>query len=112
MVALDAWDVARPILERYLADENRELQQGAVSGLSDVRHDEAHRLLLEALPRLEGPNREFALDAFIRGPKRIGLTLDAIEDGRLRKETLGDDHLKRLRDADDPQIRERAVRLT
>lgn len=111
MVALRDWQVTRPILERYLGHENAELQQGAVSGLSDVRNSETARLLLTALDRLTDSNRQLALDALIRDTDRMQLTLDALERGTLTVETLGEPRIRRLKDSDDAAVKERAMRL-
>lgn len=102
MVALDDWQTARPVLTRYLADENRELQQGAVSGLSDVRNDEAVRLLLKSLDMLNDSNRNFALDALVRDVDRKKLALDAVQRGQLTAEMLGDARMKKIREATGP----------
>ncbi|MGC1274907.1 MAG: neutral/alkaline non-lysosomal ceramidase N-terminal domain-containing protein [Planctomycetaceae bacterium] len=102
MVALDDWQTARPILTRYLADKNRELQQGAVSGLSDVRNDEAVRLLLQSLDTLNNSNRNFALDALVRDVDRMQLALDAVKRGRLTAEMLGEARMKKIHEATRP----------
>jgi hypothetical protein len=46
------WDKAEPILTRYLADPNAELQMGAVSALADQSGRESAALLNSALPKL------------------------------------------------------------
>ena len=111
MVALQDWQVARPILERFLHHENAELQQGAVSGLSDVRHAEASRLLLDSLGRLTDSNRELALDALVRDTERMRLTLDALERGTLTVKSLGETRLRKLRESGDTEVKSRAIRL-
>lgn len=111
MVALRDWKTARPLLERYLGHENAELQQGAVSGLSDVRSAEAPVLLLTSLDRLSDANRQLALDALVRDASRMQLTLDNLERGTLTLETLGESRLRRLQNADDAKVKERALRL-
>lgn len=100
MVALRDWSKARPVLERYLSHKNAELQQGAVSGLSDVRNTEAPRLLLANLDQLTESNRQLALDALVRDTPRMRLTLDAIERGTITAEMLGEERLGRLRGAE------------
>ena len=111
MVALRDWQTARPILERYLGHENAELQQGAVSGLSDVRNSKAPRLLFAWLDRLTDSNRQLALDALIRDTDRMQLTLDALERGTLTVDTLGEPRLRRLQGSDDTEVKKRAMRL-
>lgn len=111
MIALRDWKIARPMLERYLGHDNAELQQGAVSGLSDVRNGQAPRLLLTSLDGLTDANRQLALDALLRDTSRMQMTLDSLERGTLTLETLGEPRLGLLCDADDPEVKERAMRL-
>src|SRR5262249_41327006 len=67
IVALDSWKAALPRLTKYLAKSaHAELQQGAVSGLSDVERPEVGELLAKALPDLTTGNRALAITALLR----------------------------------------------
>jgi len=88
ILALADWPKARPVLERYLRHENAELQQGAVSGLSDVRHDEAPALLLANIGTLTPPNRTLALEALVRDGGRYAMAKDAMRQGLLVREEI------------------------
>lgn len=80
LVALDTWEKAGPRLTPYLAKgAHAELQQGAVSGFSDVDRAEAAALLAKALPDLTAGNRALAVAALLRTPARMEVLIGALE---------------------------------
>jgi hypothetical protein len=88
MVALAEWKKARPVLERYLGHANAELQQGAVSGLSDVRDDEAPRMLLDRIDELTESNRALAVEALVRDGGRYSMAKEGLRLGVLNREEI------------------------
>lgn len=88
MVALANWPKARPVLLRYLEHDNAELQQGAVSGLSDVQNDEAPQLLLENIDGLTDSNRALAVEALVRDGARYSMAKEALRLGILYREEI------------------------
>jgi putative membrane-bound dehydrogenase-like protein len=78
MVALLPWPEARKSLVPWLQpNSHSELQMGAVSGLGDVPHEEAAKLLVESFKKLTPANQKIALDALRRTPERRLLLEDA-----------------------------------
>ncbi|WP_197355884.1 neutral/alkaline non-lysosomal ceramidase N-terminal domain-containing protein [Aureliella helgolandensis] len=111
MVALAAWAEHGEQLAGYLADENAELQMGAVSGLSDMPAAEAGRLLVEALPRLAPQNRELALDALMRTVPRIQRVLAAVQAEKIDPQWLGGQRIQQLSQHTDVAVRELAAKV-
>lgn len=92
MVALADWEVAEPVLTKYLAKgTNAELQMGAVSGLADVDTPKAAELLWKSLGDLTPANRALAIDGLLRTPERAKLLKD------VQADWLTDEQRKRLR---------------
>src|SRR5262249_5706313 len=112
IIALDAWDNAKPQLTKYLAKGvHDELHMGAISGLSDVDRAEVPPLLLDALPHLSKSNRTLALDALLRTNARIGALLDAIAAGKVAPAQLSASQVRTLRELSDESLRLRAQKL-
>lgn len=112
MIALQSWEKRGEQLLRYLGKEvNPELQMGAVSGLADVPVEAAARALIEALPHLQGQNRELALDGLLRDERRIAMVLAAVEKGELDRTALNQDRTQKLTSHLQAEIRDRARRL-
>src|SRR6185436_1681572 len=67
MLCIAPWRTYGARLTKYLSKGvNGELQQGAVSGLSDVEAIEAADALIANFENLTEKNRQFALDALLR----------------------------------------------
>ncbi len=113
MIAMDSWAKRGAQLTKYLAPGvNAELQQGAISGLSDVRSPEVAPALVAGLGHYSKSNREFALDALVRDEARIGVLLDEVAAGRVTRAELGDKRLERLNNAGNVELRARVKQLT
>ena len=69
MVALLPPEDAVIVLKTYLS-ASRELQMGAISGLSDINTKSATDLLFATLPKLNDRNRQLALEALLRTDQR------------------------------------------
>ena len=101
------WEKAKDQLTRYLGqDVNAELQQGAVSGLADVEHPDATRLLIDHFAGFTPGNKNFALDALLRGPERAAALLRAMAEKKIPADILGDARKQKLRDLEDPALRD------
>ncbi len=112
MIALDDWNLRRPQLIPYLKKGvDDELQQGAVSGLSDVESNDVAKLLLDHIGHFNDENRNLALDALLRSKARTEVLLDAIENAQILPSRLNDTQRKKLRESADPAIRVRALRI-
>ncbi|MES2707599.1 MAG: neutral/alkaline non-lysosomal ceramidase N-terminal domain-containing protein [Verrucomicrobiota bacterium] len=106
------WEKCGAQLKRYLAPgQNAELQQGAVSGLADVNHPEAARLLVGAFGGLTDSNKNFALDALLRSPERIDLLLEAVAAKKITRQDLGEARAGKLLSLEDGIRREKARAL-
>ena len=93
-------------LTKYLGKGvNGELQQGAVSALSDVESDEVAKTLIDNFENLSERNRQFALDALLRNDSRISKLLNAIADGKIKFSALGAQRLKKLKAVPDEKLR-------
>jgi len=109
IVALDTADSALPKLRRFLRpDVSAELQMGAVSGLADMRHDDATEALVGAVAWLSGTNLDLALDALVRTPERAQALLDALAEGTVPAALRGDRRVRGLVDHPAPEVAERA----
>lgn len=112
MLGVAPWKTYGAQLSKYLGKGvNGELQQGAVSGLSDVESDEASKALIENFKNLLERNRQFALDALLRTDSRIDKLLSAIADGKIKFSALGAERLKKLKALPDQKIRGRVETL-
>jgi hypothetical protein len=112
IIGCGTWDAHGVQLRKYLAEGTHdELQMGAVSGLVDVQSPQATEALVGALKYLKGTNRELALDGLLRGAERAGALLDAVSQGKLAAEELGERRIKALREHGDAEVRQRAEKL-
>ncbi len=114
MIGLADWPRAARVLSVYLAPGiDDELQMGAISALGDMRQHsaEAGRLLLENLAHYSESNRRLALDLLVRDAARMGLLLDALAEGKLKRESLTAEQIEALRSAPQAEVRERARAL-
>jgi len=113
MIAMDSWKKRGAQLTKYLAPGvNAELQQGAISGLSDMQSPEVAPALVAGLGHYSKPNREFALDALVRDDARIVVLLDELAAGRVTKAELGEKRLEKLHRITDPKILARVKQVT
>jgi len=72
MIALLPWEQSREQLLKYLGKGvHEELQQGAVSGLSDVKNTSIAETLISHLGHFPPANRELALKALVRDEQRL-----------------------------------------
>ena len=89
MVACGDWELARPLLAKYLGKGmNAELQMGAVSGLADCDSPAVPALLIEAFPGLTPKNRSLAIGALLRSDSRKAALVEALEKGTLKAEEI------------------------
>jgi hypothetical protein len=111
ILGVGTWEERGPTLFRFLLKGvNDELQMGAISGLGDVRSPVIGQAILSGFSHYSEANRELALDVLVRDESRIGALLDAIEEGRVRKDAIGDRRVKTIREkiAADSVLRARA----
>ncbi|MDB5390387.1 MAG: Neutral/alkaline non-lysosomal ceramidase, partial [Planctomycetaceae bacterium] len=112
IVALNRWERCGTQLEKYLAEgANAELQMGAVSGLADVDHAAATRLLMNALPHLVPGNRKLAVDALLRNSERQRALIEALENGSAKTAWLNSEQQAKLLKSEDAGWRERASKV-
>jgi putative membrane-bound dehydrogenase-like protein len=105
MIAMDSWDKRGAQLVKYLAQGvNAELQQGAISGLGDMRAPPVAAALASGLGHYSKSNREFALDALARDETRVGVLLDEIAADRVSKADLGEKRIERLKSFRDEKL--------
>ena len=108
MLGVLPWNQSGEHLVKYLAkDTDGELQQGAVSGLSDVRSPKVGPALVSGLSYFSKSNRDFALDALVRDESRIAVLLDEIAAGRVTKKELKPHQVERLNSVKDPALARR-----
>jgi len=105
MIAMDSWEKRGAQLVKYLGrDVNAELQQGAISGLSDMQSPQVATALASGLAHYPKANRDFALDALVRDESRMGVLLDEIAAGRVTQADLGETRLARLKQVTDGKL--------
>lgn len=110
IVALDGWDRRGAQLVKYLGkDVHAELQMGAVSALVDVPAVQATTALLQHLADLQPRNRELALDGLLRSEDRMLALLEAVAARRVATQQLGEDRVRKLREAASERVRTRAA---
>lgn len=98
MRGLRPWSEAGAQLTAYLVPgTHAELQAGALAALVDMEGTESTDLLIRILPRLEGAQKESALDALLRGPSRTERLREEIQSGHIQTTTLGPARTERLR---------------
>ena len=82
MIALLQPEDAVVELKKYVRS-SRELQMGAVSGLSDINSDAAAHALASALTHLKGRNRQLAIEALLRTDQRAQLLVAMLSKKKL-----------------------------
>ena len=99
-------------LLKYLAKGvDAELQQGAISGLSDINSDHVAGVLLADIDHFSGNNLKLALDALTRTDNRIGILLDGIAIGRINASALSETQLQKINGVSNKKLRARAEKL-
>jgi hypothetical protein len=112
LIALDTWERRGEQLTRYLArGVDRELQEGAISGLADLEAPQVPAALLAGLEYYTPDNRKLALDALLRNDTRAAALLDAIEQGRVKPSLLSAEQARALRSMKNEALRKRAQKL-
>jgi putative heme-binding domain-containing protein len=112
IISLDDWQTCRPQLLKYLPQtDERDLQMGAVSGLSDIDRPEIAALLLAHVPQYSPGNRKLAIDALLRTANRARALIEALERGEVSLDQLSEDQVRAIRSLDDSALRERAKKL-
>jgi putative membrane-bound dehydrogenase-like protein len=106
------WDDARAHLVKYLAQgTSPELQQGAISALSDIHSPEVAPTLVAGLQSFTKPNLELALDALLRDEQRIGALLDAVSAGKVAKDEIGPKRIEAMKQRSSPPLASRVQAL-
>ncbi len=109
MIAMDLKDQSIPELTAYLDPElDNHLHMGAISGLADIRSPEVPEILLSGISYYSDRNRDIALNALLRSDERIEVLLNAINDGTLSADDLGEERIKELKSIENEALRERA----
>lgn len=112
MLGIDTWERRGAQLSRYLGKGvNGELQQGAVSGLADVKSKNVGPAFVQNFDHFTPGNRKFALDALFRDESRLGAVLDLIELGKVEASSLGSERTTQLLAVSNKKLRARAEKL-
>ena len=112
IVALDDWMLRKKQLAKYLEKGvHDELQQGAISGLSDVESDQISPLLIENFGHFSEENQGLALGALLRTEGRSQALLEAIRSSRISVNQLPEIQRKKLRESTDEGLRKRALKI-
>lgn len=112
MVALLDWEQAKPQLLKYLKKgTNEELQQGAVSGLSDCEESHVGEILADRCADLAPGNRALAVDALLRSEDRVSKLLSKLEEGSLQSAWLSPTQRRVLLEHKDEAQRNRAAKV-
>jgi putative membrane-bound dehydrogenase-like protein len=89
IVACRDFKDARGQLTGYLNQpDNRDLQQGAVSGLADCPHEDAAVALAKATPKLHKDLQGFAIAGLIRVDGETNYLLSAIKNSKIRVDAI------------------------
>lgn len=98
MLGLLPWSESGTQIAAYLAPgSHSELQAGALAALVDMEGSESTEQLIRLLPRLEGVQKEAALDALLRGKARTDRLRREIQAGHIPSTALGPERTERLR---------------
>lgn len=112
MIAMDAPEESIPELRSYLEpDLDDQLHMGAISGLADIRSPEVPELLLSGWSYYSERNRNLALNGMLRTDERAKALLDAISEGKVSAEELGEEHIEQLTEHENEAVRNRAREL-
>lgn len=112
LMAMDDREHSIPELRSYLQpDLDWHLHMGAISGLADIRSPDVAELLLSGWSYYNERNRNLAVEGLLRTERRTRTLLDAIDEGELRTEELGEEHIKQLKNHENPDLRKRAMQL-
>jgi hypothetical protein len=109
MLGVESWEKRGAHLQKYLVKGiNDELQQGAISGISDIRSPRVAPALVAGLSHFSKSNQELALEALMREDQRIEVLLDEIEAGRITKTALTSQRIDRLKNVKTEALARRA----
>ncbi len=81
ILGADTFERSGERLKKYLADEDAELQMGAISGLSDMEHPAAAAAILASFVHYDDASRQLAIDALLRTDDRRAMLQKAVENG-------------------------------
>lgn len=112
MTALRPFTDSRTQLLRYVEQDNhRDLRQGAISGLSDVKDTVAVTALLAACKDADSELRDLAVRGVLRTDEGAKRLLSEIDSGRLGNSIIHDELRTKLVKNDNPEIRVIANRV-
>lgn len=112
MIAMLGWDASQAQLQKYLErGVHDELQMGAISGMSDIEHDDVAAALLKGLGHYSEENRGLALDALLRTDARCRTLLKGIAEKKVSAKDLGPERVKKLRTHPMEDVRKQAEAL-
>lgn len=112
IIPLDAWERSSAQLKKYLTPGIPEqLQEGAISGLSDIDRPETAPMLVAGLANFSEKNRRIAVDALLRTDDRAQALLAAIEKQEVQPAALSAAQRKALREHKTDKLREQAQKL-
>ncbi|WP_372639204.1 hypothetical protein [Fodinibius sp.] len=112
LIAMDEPGQSIPELHSYLQPNlDYHLHMGAISGLSDIRSPDVAGLLLSGWSYYNEQNRNLVLEGLLRTERRTRALLDAMEEGTLRPDELGEEHAEELKNHENPELRKRAKQL-
>ena len=96
ILGTESFEKAGQHLTKYLDSEDTQLQQGAVSGLADVKDKRSAASLINAFKNLNENNRKFAIDALLRTDARKEQLRAAINTGEFPEAALTKEQRSRL----------------
>jgi hypothetical protein len=94
ILGVDDFGIRGEQLQKYLTNENGELQMGAVSGLGDMQEPAAALALVESFGQYNEGNRKLAIDALLRDDARRAMLREAIGSGKVPKSALTTEQLE------------------
>jgi putative membrane-bound dehydrogenase-like protein len=103
------WEKWSAQLEKYLAKGvNAELQQGAISALSDMQSPKVAAALVAGLSHYSKSNLDLTIEALMRDDKRIETLLDEVAAGRITRADLTEKRVERLKNLKTEALAHRA----
>lgn len=112
LMAMDEREQSIPELRSYLQpDLDWHLHMGAISGLADIQSPEVPEWLLSGWSYYNERNRNLTVEALLRTERRTEALLDAISEGKVSVEELGEDQMEQLKNHENPDLRSQAVQL-
>ena len=96
ILGAEPFEKAGTHLTKYLDSEDTQLQQGAVSGLADIKDKRSTTALINAFKDLNENNRKFAIDALLRTERRKDQLREAVNSGKIPETALTKEQHRRL----------------